>query len=256
MVKLLVHGVPDTPYVWSPLLAVLNLEDHEVQTPALPGFAGPPPKGFIPTKDGYVDWLIGEMRRAADAAGEPIDLVGHDWGALLVLRASSLRPELVRSWAVSGAVIDPQYKGHLMAKLWATPLIGETVMWLSPRANLVRALVRGGLPRNVAEHELQFWTKTKRQMTLSLYRSAVGLRFGGPWVDDLASLPERGLVIWGAKDPYVDLQTAERFCNGADVPLRVHGDAGHWSIAEAPEQTAAWLNDFWTTDGLDDYELR
>jgi pimeloyl-ACP methyl ester carboxylesterase len=65
-------------------------------TLALPGFATLLPSGFQPTKEGYVEWLQTRLGRQAG----PIDLVGHDWGALLVLRAVSLMPDLVRSWAV------------------------------------------------------------------------------------------------------------------------------------------------------------
>ena len=36
-----------------------------------------------------MDWLLAELARQP----APIDVVGHDWGALLVTRVVSLRPQ-------------------------------------------------------------------------------------------------------------------------------------------------------------------
>ena len=44
--KLFLHGVPDSPAIWSPLLDALALGDTPVAVPALPGFTGPLPAGF------------------------------------------------------------------------------------------------------------------------------------------------------------------------------------------------------------------
>jgi pimeloyl-ACP methyl ester carboxylesterase len=89
MPAVFVHGVPDTHRVWNTLLPRITRKD--VVAPSLPGFDA--------TTEAYVDWLLGELARQSG----PIDLVGHDWGALLVTRAVSLRPGAVRSWAVGAA---------------------------------------------------------------------------------------------------------------------------------------------------------
>ena len=57
-----------------------------------------------------------------------MDLVGHDWGAVLVLRAACLAPERVRSWVAGGAPLDAEYAWHRAAQLWQTPEVGEKVM--------------------------------------------------------------------------------------------------------------------------------
>ena len=109
-----VHGVPDTPRLWKPLTTLLGLQPADYRAPALPGFGTPVPNGFTCTKDAYADFLIGEIERL----GQKVHLVGHDWGALLVLRAASLRPDLIRTWCVTNAVIDPEYRGHKTARMW------------------------------------------------------------------------------------------------------------------------------------------
>ncbi|KCZ52434.1 alpha/beta fold hydrolase [Hyphomonas pacifica] len=237
-----VHGVPDTPHLWQPLIKALGLTEADYKAPALPGFGCPRPDGFSATKDAYADWLVSQM----ESADEPVDIVGHDWGALLTLRAASLRPDLVRSWCVTNAVIDPDYSGHTMARRWATPLVGEMVMLgMRNKQRLLPALMQGGMPADLAKQEVPLIDKTMRQCILSLYRSAVGLRFKGEWVEDLKNLPSQGQLFWGETDPYVDLSVAERFSKTHNVPLHIEKGAGHWACAERAEQFAGLLKEHW-----------
>ena len=237
-----VHGVPDTPALWQPLIAALGLRPGGWQAPALPGFGSPLPKGFPCTKDAYTDWLIAEIERA----GGPVHLVGHDWGALLVLRAACLRPELVSSWSVTNAVIDPVYRGHQTARIWATPVMGElSMLAIRNAARIEKALIEGGMPATLAKAEVPHIDKTMRQSILKLYRSADGLRFKGPWVDDLAKLPKRGQLFWGETDAFVQLDVAERFSRQHAIPLHIERGAGHWACHERASQFADVLRAHW-----------
>src|ERR671937_199808 len=103
MPAVFVHGVPDTSELWDPILAEIARDD--VVTLRLPGFAAPVPDGFGCTKDEYARWLAGELR----AIGEPVDLVGHDWGSLLTQRIATTEPELVRTYTH----VDAAVCGHL-----------------------------------------------------------------------------------------------------------------------------------------------
>ncbi|WP_315718678.1 MULTISPECIES: alpha/beta hydrolase [unclassified Bradyrhizobium] len=239
--RIFVHGVPDTPAIWGPLIAALS---ETVAVPALPGFGGDVPPGFACTKDAYADWLVALME-AQHAAFGPLDLVGHDWGALLVLRAASLRPELVRSWAVAGGVLDPDYRGHRIARLWNTPVLGEVVMAVSTQGAMARMFRQSGLPPELAAREAAAWRAPMRRAILALYRSADGLRFGGDWIARLAQLPRCGLVISAAHDPYMSFDVLGRFARRHDATLHVEPDAGHWSIVERPDSIAAALRAHW-----------
>lgn len=244
--KLFIHGVPDTPAVWTPLIAALGLHPDQVLAPALPGFTSPKPDGFSASKEAYTGWLIGEIESLHARCG-PVDLIGHDWGALLALRAASLRPDLIRTWAVSGAVIHADYRGHKAAKRWSTPLMGELVMALTTRKLLEKTLAQEGLPHMIAAAEAAHWNKAKRQCILSLYRSARGLRFTGDWVSGLANLPSRGLVLWGQNDPYVSVEFGASFAQSQNVPFYSLPDTGHWAIAQAPALISAHLQTLWTS---------
>ena len=120
MPAVLVHGNPETPAVWTPLCE--HLQRSDVVALQLPGFGVPAPEGFDATKEAYVEWLAGEL----EAIGEPVDLVGHDWGGGFVLRLACTRPELMRTWVTDVAgLLDPAYVWHDFAQLWQTPGAGE-----------------------------------------------------------------------------------------------------------------------------------
>ncbi|OHD08923.1 alpha/beta fold hydrolase [Sphingopyxis sp. RIFCSPHIGHO2_12_FULL_65_19] len=243
--KLFIHGVPDSPAIWRPLLAALDLGDTPVAVPALPGFTGPLPAGFSATKEAYADWAV-EQAEALFAVHGAIDIVGHDWGALIAQRVAMLRPDLLRSWAISNAVIDPDYRGHRLARIWNTPILGEIFMALSKPAKLAEGLAAQGMPADIAAEEAAQWAnRDKRRAILKLYRSAKGLSFAHDWALDIPRLPANGTLIWGAGDPYVALSVAQRFAANTGMPLAVIGGAGHWAIAERPTDVAAALHDFW-----------
>lgn len=158
-----------------------------------------------------------------------------------------LRPDLFRSWAVSNAVIDPDYRGHRIARIWNTPILGEIFMALSKPAALAKGLAEQGMPAGIAEEEAAQWAnKDKRRAILKLYRSAKGLNFQHDWALDLDKLPANGTLIWGEDDPYVDPSVAERFAADNDAPLTFIKGAGHWAIAERPVEVAAALHRFWS----------
>ncbi|MCA0210669.1 MAG: alpha/beta hydrolase [Proteobacteria bacterium] len=244
--KLFLHGVPDSPAIWRPLLGTLDLGDTPVAVPALPGFTGPLPARFPATKDAYADWAVGEAE-ALFAVHGPIDIVGHDWGALIAQRVAMLRPDLIRSWAISNAVIDPDYRGHRLARIWNTPVLGEIFMALSKPAKLAEGLAAQGMPADIAAEEAAQWAnRDKRRAILKLYRSAKGLSFEHDWARDIPKLPANGTLVWGADDPYVELSVAQRFAANTGTPLAVIEGAGHWAIAERPADVAAALRNFWS----------
>lgn len=245
--KFFLHGVPDSPAIWRPLIAELALGNMTVAVPALPGFTGPLPAGFAATKEAYADWAMGEIERLAAANG-PVDLVGHDWGAIIVQRVAMVRPDLVRSWVLSNAVIDPDYRGHRVARIWNTPLLGELFMAVSGTRKLVQSLIDQGVPADVAAEEGRQWAnKDKRRAILKLYRSANGLNFGVDWARELDALKGPGALIWGEGDPYVDIDVAERAAARHGVALNRIAGAGHWAIAQRPGEVAAALKGFWAT---------
>ena len=241
MTVLFFHGVPDTPAVWEPLIDALKLKAGTFLTPALPGFAERAPQGFSGTKEAYLEWMLAEIDAAATDG--PIDIIAHDWGAILALKAMSLRRDKIRSWVVSGAVIEPNYHWHRMARLWQTPIIGELVIAITPRRAIAKTMIEQGLSKDLALHEAKAWNSDMKQMILSLYRSARTV--ATDWVFEKDMLPPGGLVIWGEQDPYIPLKSAILFSKTHEVPLHTITNIGHWALMSQLKRVSVAILHHW-----------
>lgn len=242
MTILFLHGVPDTPKLWTPLISELGLSDADYLAPAMPGFGNRRPRGFSATKEGYLDWLTETVEAEAEKSG-PLDVVGHDWGAALVMRLAATRPELIKSWVVADAILSPELRWHKTARIWQTPVYGELFMMMARPARLETMLIQAGMPEALAVLEAGAVDGEMKSSILKLYRSAKNM--ATEWANDLSGLPAKGLVIWGDKDPFVRIRFARAFCDAHPFPLHVEEGAGHWSVCERPASIAARLREFW-----------
>ena len=216
-----------------------HLRRTDVVAPALPGFDVPVPPGFPATKDAYVDWLIGELEKTAT----PVDLVGHDWGSLLVQRAVSLRPDLIRTWACGDGPVDAKYVWHDVARQWQTPGVGEQLMVAFTPDATVDALAATGVPRAAAEESLRYFDDTMKGCILRLYRSAVNV--GREWQAGVEKITRPALILWAKDDPYVAPVFAERLAARVRGELVLFEGCGHWWTLERPAEAAAALESFW-----------
>jgi pimeloyl-ACP methyl ester carboxylesterase len=241
MPAVLVHGVPDTDAMWGPLRS--HLARTDIVALRLPGFGTPVPDGFGATKQEYADWIRDQIA----AIGEPVDLVGHDWGCILVQRVASTNPELIRTLACGSGPIDKQYVWHPMAQLWQTPGAGEEVvagMLALPREDLAVGLAGGGAPAALAAMQAEQIDERMAECILALYRSAVTV--GEEWEDAVTAMPPRpALVLWGRDDPYVTPEIAERLASRIDADLIVFDSCGHWWSWERAAESAAALEQLW-----------
>ena len=237
MPAFLVHGVPDTHHLWDKTRERLSRRD--VLAPDLPGFGAPTPPGFRPVKEAYVDWLIDEIARV----GEPVDLVGHDWGALLVQRVVSLRPDLIRTWACGDGPVDREYVWHDLAQQWQTPDVGEAVMAGMTTDALADGLPGAGVPADDARAIASRVDERMKTCILALYRSAISV--GEEWEDGVAAIRRPGLILWSRDDPYVAARFAERLAARVRGQLVFLEGCGHWWPLERPVEAAAALERFW-----------
>ena len=238
MPAVFIHGVPDTFRVWDPLRKHLARQD--VVTLALPGFSVPLPANFAATKEEYANWMIGRL----EDIGEPVDLVGHDWGCILVMRVASLRPDLIRSWAAGSGPVSAEYEWHPLARIWQTPGTGET--WfkeLDPSA-VADFMAKAGLPIEHAKQAVSHIDQTMGDCILRLYRSA--LEVGKQWQPDLIKVQAPGFVFWGVEDAACPVTFAEELASDTNAGL-LKVKAGHWSIVERSAEIARALEQHWAS---------
>jgi pimeloyl-ACP methyl ester carboxylesterase len=241
MTAIFVHGVPETSSVWQPL--VDHLERDDVVLVGLPGFGSPLPDGFDPTMQTYADWLATELQ-----AYDAVDLVAHDWGAILALRILADRPANVRSWVSDMGDLGPDFQWHETAKIWQTPGDGEALMdafvgaSLADRATILQGV---GVPEAHATEMATHLDRTMADAILVLYRSAtdVGNEWG-PGIDDIAA---PGLLVESLQDPFRNAGRVRRLAERTGAAVATMPDAGHFWMLDDPAASAAAIADFWAT---------
>ena len=241
----LVHGNPETPALWDPLVGHLR---RDVVRLAPPGFGAPLPAGFGATMPEYGYWLVGELERI----GEPVDLVGHDWGGAHVVNVAMARPDLLRSW-VSDAIgiFDEDHVWHDLAQVWQQPGVGEDaiaqMLGGSPAGKVAR-LVSSGFPRGVAERVAAGQDDDMGRAALALYRSAAqpAMAEAGRSLEAAAVRP--GLALLASEDSFVGTDGQRRRAAArAGARVEVLDGLGHWWMVEDPQRSAAVLERFWAT---------
>jgi pimeloyl-ACP methyl ester carboxylesterase len=239
--KLFIHGVPNTGFMWTPVVQALGMASDAYLAPTMPGFDGTMPAEFSATKEAFLEWVIRRLKDVANAHG-PVDLVGHDWGAALVAIAAQERPEMVRTWTVVNFAPEPTYEWHSLARAWQTPVLGELLMAFGSKKTYRQRLVAAGMPEALADHEAPLIDRHMKRAVLKLYRSA---KNPGEWATGFSDIANRGLVLWGADDPFVPVKFAQRFCERWTIPLAVEAGVGHWGICEKPDAFARHLEAHW-----------
>ena len=246
MPAVFVHGNPESAAVWGPLLAELGRADAVTISP--PGFGAPVPEGFGATADEYLAWLVAQL----EVIGEPVDLVGHDWGANHSLRLACERPDLVRSWCTDTAgTFAHDYVWHEATRAWRTPGEGEEAvanllaMGADARASLYESL---GMTPAVAAPVAEAFDEAMGRCILALYRS-VGQPVLARWSARLPAASARpGLVLFPTEDHYSGGEGRHRWVaeqTGAQVT--VLDGLGHWWLVQDPRAGADALRRFWAT---------
>ncbi|MBV9197267.1 MAG: alpha/beta hydrolase [Solirubrobacterales bacterium] len=221
------HGVPTSSEDWLPFLAAAG-----GLAPDLIGF-GRSGKG------GHLDYTIGGLADAVEALlPERLNLVGHDWGAVVGLELAARHPDRVAALALLNPLpLVEGFEWPAPARRWRRPLLGELAMGATTQWLLDRELRRASPawpPERTAAVWRQFDQGTQRAI-LRLHRQTDkrALEATRP---RLGRLSAPALVLWGELDPWCPVALAAAF--SALLPRatveRVDG-AGHWPWIERPE---------------------
>jgi pimeloyl-ACP methyl ester carboxylesterase len=234
------HGVPETAALWDKVRAQF---DEETVALSLPGFGCARPERFSATKDAYAQWLIGELEKF----DEPVDLVAHDWGALLTYRVASTRSDLLRSWTADVANgAHPDVRWHQFAKVWQTPGEGEAyfaAIHETPIESMAEAYQGYHLNHEDALTLAKWSDDTMGGCILDLYRSAVPNIFA-TWGSEFGPTAAPGLVLHAELDPFDNLEMADEVATTFNARQATIPNAGHWWALEAPEESAAIIRTF------------
>ena len=246
MTAVLVHGFPETKRIWDSLRRVL---DRDSTALALPGFGTSRPAGFAATKDAYAEWLADALSRTE----EPIDLVGHDVGALISLRVATAFDVPLRSFVVDVApIFHPEFDWPERVHRLQTPGVGEELLKSTREADpddpdsTAGRLAGAGVPLDEARAIGAAHDETMSRSILDFYRSAVPNVAADWWKDVKGPTRSQGLVLLLPDPPEeeeMSLDVARRL--GAQT-ARLDG-LDHCWMAEAPEVVALVLERFWSS---------
>lgn len=240
---LLLHGYPESSYMWQEVLPPLAEAGWFAIAPDLPGYGDsePDPPGS------WEHHLESLGRFVEELALAPAVLVTHDWGVMIGLRWACENPTRVSALVISDGGFFADRRWHDLANLMRTPGEGERLIEAYTREGFTAAMQsvsRGIGEKAIAEYWKSFADETRRRSQLELYRSGDFEKLI-PYEDRLTALGVPALILWGEQDRFAGVQMAHRFHEQLpDSELEILPEAGHFVWDDEPERATAALLDF------------
>ena len=193
----------------------------------------------------------------ADFVGEALDTLGitrvqlvlHDLGGPIGLVWAVRNLPAVAGVTLIDTGVLSGYKWHRTARAWQTRGVGETLQAITTRAMFRRVTSRAeprGLPREYLDEMYDNYDRRTRAAVLDLYSDLkhVG-RDSELLVPPLREADIPALVLWGAHDPYLGSEFAERQKDAfPSAEVHVLAESGHWPFIDDPATTSRLIVDF------------
>ena len=242
---LLLHGYPESSYMWHRALPALADAGWRALAPDLPGYGDSEPTAAA---SGSWEAHVQALERFVDELQPgPVVLVTHDWGVMIGLRWACDHPGAARALVISDGGFFSDRRWHDLANVMRTPGEGERLIDGYTRAGFaaaLRAASSGMDEESIAQYWKAFADETRRRGHLELYRSGDFEKLV-PYEGRLAALQVPALILWGGRDRFAGVAMAQRFHDElAGSELEIIEDAGHFVWDDEPRRTTAALVDF------------
>jgi pimeloyl-ACP methyl ester carboxylesterase len=248
---LLLHGFPDSLEEWDGLTPRFVAAGFRVIAIDQRGFGESDAPRVI--RNYHADRIVADAVAVLDAlgVGEPVDLVAHDWGAIIGWMLCLAHPDRIRRYVALSV-------GH--PKAYATSGLEQK------RKGLYVGLfqLRGAAERLISRHDfawLRGWAPSHFDMDavvrdlsrpgrltagLSWYRANLPTIFLRRWGH--STVPTLGVL--GIQDKYLSEDQMLRSEALVDAPWRYVriDDAGHWLTHDQPERVAALCLEWFAAD--------
>ncbi|MGA8854381.1 MAG: alpha/beta hydrolase [Christiangramia sp.] len=237
---ILLHGFPETSYMWRNLMKDLSDTGFYCVAPNLRGFSiGACPKN---KKSYHLDKLVNDVIQISKHFGRTkFHLVGHDWGAAIGWKLAYDNQEAILSWtaisiphlqAFGNAIVnDPeQQKMSQYIKAFQWPFLPE----IRIRKNdfeLFRNLWKNSKPDEVENYLKVFRNRKQLTATLNYYRGNYKVLKKASNDQILGDIHVPTLFIWGNRDMAIGLaavKNSHQYMKNDYEFLEL--DAGHWLI--------------------------
>ncbi len=243
-----IHGYPDDHHVWDGVAADLAA-DHRVVTYDVRGAGA---SGAPPTREGYrLDRLVEDLTAVLDAtaAGRPVHLLAHDWGAIQAWHAVTdprFAHRVASYTSISGPSLDHvaawfRRPGARREILRQTARSWYTAMFRMPR--LPELGWRSGLFGRVVARSQRMPEPDVRNAVngLALYRENIAARMAAPQVRRTA-VPVQ--VLAPVRDRYVTVALQHSAAPFVDDLVVREIEGGHWVVRHRPELVARHVRAF------------
>ena len=244
-VVVLLHGFPERSTSWRHVAPLLHERGYRTLAMDQRGYSpGARPRR---RRDYRIGHLVDDAAALVEAAGAPVHLVGHDWGAVVAWAVAMQRPELLRTLT---AVSVPHPMAFLQAGLTSTqglrsyyiglfqvPYLAE---WAASRPGGVfdrRLSSIGMTDEEVRRFRAEMVDDGALHYALMWYR-AVALVDPQNAPNKKVSVPTT--FVWSDGDAAVARRGAERTERYVEAPyeLVVLEGVTHWVPTQAPEACA------------------
>lgn len=243
----LIHGTSDSLLTWDPIAPYLE-NDYRLISLDLQGH------GFSsahPQADYSRSAMVESVRLLMDYLEvDSAALIGNSLGGGIAWRAALSHPDRVNSLVLldpSGAPHKTQSKSNIGFRLMRSSIGRFLGRKITPRALVEKSLTDTVVDDQLVSEKMvdRYWELVRlpgnRQALTEL---ALVQKDQSPW-NDIASLNQPALIIWGEKDQLIPVSSGALFDSALpNSQLVVYPEIGHLPMIEAPQTTANDIREF------------
>lgn len=248
----LLHGFPDSMRMWDGVAPLLAAAGHRVIRYDQRGFGG----AEAPTgrRRYEIDRTVQDLVEVLDAleVEGPVDVVGHDWGALVSWALCLTHPERARRHITVSVGHPTAYRSAGLDQKRRSLYVGWFQLPGYAERRLGRRDMRGArrlMPAHPALETVCADLSRPGRLTAGLnwYRANVATLFTRRWPS--CTVPTLGII--GGSDPYLTVAQLEATSKymAAEFTSTVLPGGGHWLPLEDPVRVADLIAGFLAREG-------
>jgi len=243
---LLIHGIPVWGYLWKDCMEILS-QHFQLIIPDLVGYGYSDQRDCFDRSIKVQSHILSKLLEYLDVKN--LFVAGHDIGGAVAQRFVVDYMAKVRKWALIDSVLYDSWPADPMVRL-GNPQLHYRVHGDELAQKFMERLPDDFYHREKASKDvLEGWMAPYATEVgkLSLIRNAAALNTNHTMelIDDLKRVTLPLLLLWGAKDQYQLLSSAERFIKEfPEAQLRVIPDSNHFLPLEKGEEVAQILVEF------------
>jgi pimeloyl-ACP methyl ester carboxylesterase len=247
---LMLHGFPEFWMGWAEVMALLA-PDHRVIAPDQRGYnSSDKPEAL---EDYELDHLVGDIGDLIDLIGEPVILVGHDWGGAVAWAVAAEHPDKLDRLVIANAphmnvfgellASDPAQQ-EAFSYLDLFMLDGADELLAANDFGLLADMFEGVLSEEELAAYKEAWGQERAiEGGLNWYRA--NFVDGLPASDAQLFIEVPTLVLWGMDDTALlpsNLDGLDAWVE--DLQIQEVPGATHWIAHEVPETVAGAIEGF------------